>query len=318
STLPQLQGWIVVENPRLPFGGRPAMGLRTGAWMVDGTFRFELRQTWDESPFKFANGPRDTITFAFNLTAPYDRAWQDTLRWSNATVADLSATWSWRARHPSLWFARGTVDGGIAFPRGATPGTGAFGTAQGEVGTTWPVAAEGRLQVMLRAFGALSSSAPPQRSVGLSSLDPTQTFADNYLRGQGAILVLPDVPYVPLGGAGMRGYSLYQRIVNGGSLNTQVAYTINAPKPGTLVPVVQGALFADGAYASLMGSAAEGGQWLGDAGVSAILHGALYDRGYVLRIDLPIWLTDPELAPGRAAGDERVKLRWTFTVGDLW
>jgi hypothetical protein len=27
---------------------------------------------------------------------------------------------------------------------------------------------------------------------------------------------------------------------------------------------------------------------------------------------------DPELAPGGAAADERVKLRWTISFADLW
>lgn len=317
AALPQLQGWLSVENPILPWNDRPSIGLKTGAWMVDGTFRFELRQKWDESPFHYANGEQDTITLALNVTSPYARAWQDTARWSNATVADVSAEWKWRSRRPARWFARGAFDAGFDIPRAGTVSNGYFGTAQGEAGATLPLAAEGKLLAMLRAWGGVSSSAPPQRSLGLSSLDPTETFDNNYLRGQGAILVLPQVPYVPLGGAGMRGYSLYARVINAGSVNSQLAYTFNAPKAGTLVPRVQGALFGDVAYASLAGDSA-GAQWLGDAGVSAILKGALYDRPYSLRIDLPIWLTDPELAPGAAASVDRVKLRWTFTVGDLW
>ncbi|HUO51119.1 MAG TPA: M1 family aminopeptidase, partial [Gemmatimonadaceae bacterium] len=318
SAWSQLQGWAVVDDPKIPWTGRPVIGLREGLWMVDGTFRYELRMKWDESPFKYANGERDTITVALNVTSPYDRAWQDTLRWSDATVADVSASWSWRAAHPSNWFVRGTVDAGIAFARGNAPWQGAFGTATLEGGTTAPLTANGRLQLALRGFGALSSAAPPQNSVGLSTRSPLETFTDNYLRGQGAVLVLPDVPYLQLGGAGLRGYTLYARVVNGASLNTQLAYTVVIGRPGTLVPRVQGALFGDGAYASLAGADSSSGTWIGDAGVSAILRGALYDRAYVLRIDFPVWLSNPELAPGRQAGDARVKLRWTFTVGDLW
>ena len=214
SAFTQVQGWAAVEDPRFPWADRPAMGLRSGLWMVDGTFRFTLRQKWDESPFRFANGERDTLTFAFNLTSPYARAWQDTVRWSNATVADVSAEWKWRSRRPALWFARGYLDGGIAFPRAGTPGEGAFGRAEIEGGGTIPLDASRRVALMLRGFGGISNATPPERSIGLSSLDPTATFDDNFLRGQDAILVLPGVPYVPLGGAGMRGFSLYNFMVN--------------------------------------------------------------------------------------------------------
>jgi hypothetical protein len=44
----------------------------------------------------------------------------------------------------------------------------------------------------------------------------------------------------------------------------------------------------------------------------------LYDKPYALRIDIPIWMNRPTLAPGNQSGTETVAFRWTFTVGDLW
>ena len=318
SALPQLQGWIAVDNPRFPWSARPVIGLHTGVWMEDGTFKFTLRRNWDESPFYAENGGRDTLTIGMNVTAPYDRAWQDTLRWSDAAVADAFARWSWRSRRPGRWFAIGTIDGGLEWPRGAAPGYGGFGSAQGEVGSTFLLTKDQRLAAMLRAWGGVSSDAPMQRSLGLSSLDPTETYDNDFLRGQGAIFVQPAVPYVPLGGAGMRGYSLYVRVASGGSLNTQLAYTVFTPQQGSLLPRLQGAVFADLAYADLAAPYDGVANHLGDAGVSAILKGALYDRRYALRIDVPIWLSAPRLAAGNAAGTEKVAARWTFTLGDLW
>jgi hypothetical protein len=318
SSLPQLQGWIAVDNPRAPWRDLPYMGLRTGLWMVDGTFRFTLQNKWDESPFHFANGHTDTLTLVFNVTSPYARAWQDTARWSDATVADVSGEWKWRSRRPALWFARFFMDGGLAMPRGGTPGYGSFGRAEIEGGGTLPLADSGRLSLMLRGFGGVSSNTPPQRSMGLSSLDPTTTFDNNFLRGSDAILVLPEVPYVPLGGAGMRGYSLYTTMRNVGSVNTQLAFRLNTPKTGTLMPRIQAAIFGDLAYGSTTGSAFTAGDWYDDAGVSAILRGALYDKPYALRIDIPIWMNRPTLAPGDQSGTENVAFRWTFTLGDLW
>ena len=318
SSLSQLQGWISVENPRLFGAERPAIGLRTGVWMVDGTARFALSRKWDESPFRYANGSQDTLTFAFNVTAPYDRAWQDTARWSDATVVDVSGEWKWRSRRPARWFARGYLVGGVAIARAGTAGYGAFGRAEAEGGSTFALAAGGKLAFMFRAFGGVSQDAPAEHSIGLSSLDPTQTFDDNFLRGRDAILVLPDVHYVPLGGAGMRGYSLYVRMKSVLSLNTQLAYTFITPARGSMVPRVQGALFGDIADGALNDPVTTTRETFIDAGVSAILRGQLYDKPYVLRIDLPFTMNHPENATGSGASAEQVKLRWTFSLSDLW
>jgi hypothetical protein len=105
---------------------------------------------------------------------------------------------------------------------------------------------------------------------------------------------------------------------NVGSVNTQLAFRVNTPKPGTLMPRIQAAIFGDLAYGSTTGSAFTTGEWYDDAGVSAILRGALYDKPYALRIDIPIWMNRPTLAPGTQSGTETVAFRWTFTLGDLW
>ncbi len=79
----------------------------------------------------------------------------------------------WRSRKPALWFARGFMDGGIAFARAGHRPAGAFGRAEAEAGNTSKLASSGRLALMLRGFGGLSNATPPERSIGLSSLDPT-------------------------------------------------------------------------------------------------------------------------------------------------
>ncbi len=105
---------------------------------------------------------------------------------------------------------------------------------------------------------------------------------------------------------------------NVASLNTQIAYEFTRAKPRSLIPGFQGAIFGDIAYGTPLGSTPGYALHYVDAGASAILRGALYDRSYVIRIDVPVLMDRPELAPGREASSEQVKFRWTFTVGDLW
>ncbi|HEU4563541.1 MAG TPA: M1 family metallopeptidase, partial [Gemmatimonadaceae bacterium] len=71
--------WTVVEDPRI--GRRPIMGLRLGAWALDGVGKLEVRKRWDASRFLFARAPRITHSLALTATFPRGDAWVDSLRW---------------------------------------------------------------------------------------------------------------------------------------------------------------------------------------------------------------------------------------------
>jgi hypothetical protein len=79
---------------------------------------------------------------------------------------------------------------------------------------------------------------------------------------------------------------------------------------------VQAVVFGDGAWARLPSSSA--GRSFADAGEGLLARDQLWDRSVTLRFDVPLYVRDPELAAGGAAGDDRVKLRWTFSFADLW
>jgi hypothetical protein len=49
-----------------------------------------------------------------------------------------------------------------------------------------------------------------------------------------------------------------------------------------------------------------------------LARGQLWDRPITLRFDVPLYVRDPDVAAGGKAGDDRVKLRWTFSFADLW
>ena len=71
-----------------------------------------------------------------------------------------------------------------------------------------------------------------------------------------------------------------------------------------------------GAWARLLFASA--GHIFADAGVGLLARGQLWDKSITLRFDVPFYVRDAELAAGGAAGDDRVKLRWTFSFADLW
>src|SRR5207247_808348 len=56
-------------------------------------------------------------------------------------------------------------------------------------------------------YGGFTANAPLQRAVYASSRDPWVTFDDNLFRPRGAVLKQDGVNFLPLGGAGLRGFT---------------------------------------------------------------------------------------------------------------
>jgi hypothetical protein len=312
----RVQGWLTAENPRIPFIARPLIGVRAGAWLLDGVGKLDLRKTWETSRFLYANGSRSWWTAAVTATTPYDRDWVDERRWENATVVDGSVEYSWRAPSPSGFALRTFMDGGAALARGGG-GDRAFGRAEVEVKRAAPFGKSGKFTNAVRVFAGFSQDAPLQRSIGLSSRDPTETFGNDLLRGRGALLARGGVHYVALGGAGLRGYSPFARVRNVAALNVQLARVLNTPQQGSIAPQLQAAAFADGARATLSTSSASS-HTFADAGLGVVARATLFDRSLIARVDFPLYVRQPELGIGNDAGGERVKVRWSFSFEDLW
>lgn len=304
----QLQGWIAVENPSLPFADRPLLGVRAGAWLLDGIAKLDLRKTWDTSPFHYANGPRRSWTLALTATLPYDRAWVDPLRWDDARVVDASVEYRWRSRASTGLAARLYVSGGVASARGSGGDSRTYDRIEVEATKTTSFGPRSRLAGALRVFAGVSDHTPTQRSIGLSTLDVTETFSNHLLRGRGAPLARRDVHYLALGGAGVRGYSPLLRLDDVAAANAELAVPLNTPHRGSLIPRVSLAAFADGAWATPKGSATD--RFFADAGVGLALRGSLFDQPFTARVDAPLWVRKVE-----GSGE---RLRWVVALRELW
>jgi hypothetical protein len=125
-----------------------------------------------------------------------------------------------------------------------------------------------------------------------------------------------DVNFVVPGGAGLRGYSPLVRVQRAAALNGELARTIMEARAKSMVPEVQVTAFGDGAWVRL--APGVNAHVFADAGVGLLVRDQLWDKAVTLRFDVPLYVRDPSLAPGGAVGDDRVKLRWTFSFADLW
>ncbi len=310
----RLQGWITTRNPTLPFAHRPAVGFEAGAWMLDGVAKLRVANTWDQRQFPLANGQRRFLTLAVTATLPYDTAWMDPLRWEDARVVDASAEYRWSAPRPEGLSARAFAAGGFVDPRWVTRGDArAFGRVQLEGSKVKSFGARSLNSAMLRLFLGASHDAPMQRSIGLSSLGPTETFGNHLLRGRGAPLARSDVHYVAPGDAGLRGYSPLLRVREIAAANAQLSRVVYTPPARSLAPRVSLSAFTDLAWGSLDASGAPGhGRLFGDAGLGASFSGRLYDQSYVMRVDFPLWTRDV------VKGSNDGAVNWVFSLGELF
>ena len=310
-----LHGWLSIANPKLPFSSRPIVGVSAGVWLLDGITKAEIAKAWDLSPFLFSNGPQMRLRIGLDATHPYDTRWLDLARWQPMNVFDANADFSWSARRPGT--LRGRVRGFAGLARDAGGGTTrAFERIEGELSHVGTLGAAHAWTHRLRVFGGASHDAPLQRSIGLSSLDVTDTYTNDFVRGRDALFARSDVHFLVPGGAGLRGYSPIVRVDRVAAVNGELARTVVKAHSKSFVPEVQAVVFGDGAWART--PFAGDRHILADAGVGLLVRDRLWDRNVSVRFDVPLYVRDPELAPGGAPGDDRVKLRWTFSFAELW
>jgi hypothetical protein len=314
--LTRTQYWWTLENPRLPWRDRPAMGLRSGFWSLDGVFGAELGYSWDASPFYYAKTRTITRLVQATFMMPEQFGFLPA-RWEDATTTELRATQSMRIW--STWSPRITASASLGYrsggPVGARGGSYARGTLAMQIVRS---NADSGVAGSLRLFiGASSDKAPLQRRVYASSQDPYETLSSNFVRPAGGLLAQPDAHFVPLGGAGLRTYDPRLPLRSVASVNAEQGLRL-----ATLARTPRGLTL----WASAFGDAAEARmvygrptRFLVDAGVGLSLRGWFYDREVRLRLDAPLVMTNQAFAVGEPIADGRnAGLRWQFSLTDLW
>ncbi|HEX8724162.1 MAG TPA: M1 family metallopeptidase [Gemmatimonadaceae bacterium] len=339
SAISRVQGWLRFENPYWDLLGRPAIGTSGGAAMVDGVAKLDVAQHWDLSPFWAVSGPRIGATLGVTGAYPYDRGMLPA-GWEDRSLTEAHGTIDFRVPQSALgdegsMGLRVSAAVGLASPaqRAVVPPVILSGGAQAySLGPVAEPATYGRVEVegtsvstyadsasllSLRLYGAVSNDPPAQRALHLSASDPLSNFENDWYRPQGAILTRAGVNYVPLGGAGLRGYDpsvTVRRIVAGNAeVSQRLAYRMFSGLS------LYGSVFGEAGFAS-SDTYRLGGSLLGGAGAGVSLRGKLYDRAVVMRVDLPLVVQQPGLAGGRGltGANGTVALRWVFSFSDLW
>lgn len=318
------QGWFAVENPKLPGAGRPLMGVSAGVWRLDGVALARVGRTWDASRY-MSTGPR--VSHALELTGsyPYDRAVMDGRRWSGRSATDLTYRFVRAPIGATGTTLRAELTGGAA-SGGLQRGTDGYARAEAAWSAVRRASPQARLTHQARLYAGVAVEAPVERGLFLSARTPTATFAQHWWRGDDAPLAADAVPYVPLGGGGLRGYDPMVGARGLVAVNLEEALRLTWIGPARRGLGLYGTLFGDAGLRWAPDDApalADDERWVADAGVGLALRGRLFDRDVRLRVDLPVWVRQPGLAVGerdRDPADERdpLALRWSFSFSDLW
>jgi hypothetical protein len=291
SRASQAQGWARVENPYLPYFTRPLVGHRGGIAFLDGIGKVDWTRTWDLSPFFFARGPRIAASATITGAYPSDDGFLPEL-WSDEGVTDLSAVASFRmplaARVVDSIYAR--VRGLMGYADGRTANVVSRGYGRLEAEVHGLAYVDSVTRVSARVFGGFSANAPRQRALYAAIRDPVSTFENHYYRPRGSALkqlteASRELAYLPLGGAGLRGYGPDL------ALDRVVATNVEARRRllGPLGPA-RGLSLWGGAFADVgVGTIDDDRRFLFDAGPAVSLRGRFYDREIQVRVDVVLY-----------------------------
>jgi hypothetical protein len=325
SVVTRAQLWARAKNLYLPGVDRPLMGLGGAFNYLDGLLKVDLFKNWDLSPFIFAPGPAISAKVYGTVEAPTDSILLPE-QWSNAALLEAGASGSYRTTMTAdseYAIFRGSLGAGAATRSGVSRTTndlaygGVYMRAEASVGVVRSLAGTAS-QLRVRLYGGAAQNAPNQRMVYASTQDPFETFTNDLFRPRDALLKQDGINYLPLGGAGLRGYRIDTPLDGVGAVNGELVQRLGTAHGKWGSATFLFSVFGD---AGLVSSKALelSGTPLTDAGAGLIARGRLYDRDVHIRLDAPVLVNYTGLAGGGGlGGNGSFAPRWVITVGELW
>jgi hypothetical protein len=319
ATRPQL--WLRASNPYLPGQTRPLMGYSGDVNYLDGLLKIDVARRWNLSPFVFAPGPSLDVRAYATVAAPSDSLLLPE-QWSDATVAEVGGSGAYRSVITSdgeYEDAHASLAAGYATNNSSTAGQslGAYLRAEGSVGAVRSLVGT-TSQLHVRLYGGVANGAPRQRAIYASSQDPFQTFDNDLFRPRGALFKQSGINYLPLGGAGLRGFGYDVPLTSVAAANAEAVQRLGSTKGAWGQATFSFSVFGDAGVASALEGVLPG-SFLSDAGAALIARGNIYDRRYAVRLDAPVFVNHASLAGGRGlGGNGSFAPRWVISVGELW
>jgi hypothetical protein len=146
--------------------------------------------------------------------------------------------------------------------------------------------------------------------------DPLQQLNNPFLRSRGALLVGDDFRYHSPGGANVRGIDSRVSTAAMIALGLELERNLRSRPDAHLFNRIALAVFTDlaqGIGGSAQPLTGDPIRFIADAGLGLRIDHKIGDTRFTTRLDLPLYVSRPELAQDREPGDEEVEFRWTFS-----
>ncbi|HMA22545.1 MAG TPA: M1 family aminopeptidase, partial [Gemmatimonadaceae bacterium] len=325
NVISRAQIWARAENLYIPGIDRPLMGYGGAFNFLDGLLKIDAFKNWDLSPFIMTPGPTIKAKVYATVQASTDSILLPE-QWSNSSLAEVGGSGSYKTTvtaDSDYATFRGSIGGGVA-TRSSVSRTadtlehgGGYVRAEASIGVVRSLVGTAS-QLHLRLYGGAAQNAPNQRAVYASTQDPFETFNNDLFRPRDAVLKQDGVNYLPLGGAGLRGYRFDTPLDAVGAVNGEFVQRLVTTRGDWGRATFSFSIFGDAGVASskMLGLS---GTTLTDAGAGLIARGRWYDRDVHVRLDAPIVVNYTRLAGGKGlGGNGSLARRWVITVGELW
>jgi hypothetical protein len=321
ATVSELDFFGRLKNP--VWMRAPNQSQRLEAFRTEGRWGGLLGWEWSKRDH-LTFGPTRSAGVSLRLVDVDNTAFLDPQQYIDVGIVELMTDWGIRNR-VGKWQLAGklSLGGGLVFNRdglaAVQPDLDQFyfrgeieGTARRELAKKLTLA--GRLY---GGFAGGAHTAAKQRQVYLSSSDPFAQLYNPFLRSEGALLVLDDVPYQAPGGAGVRAADFR---VSGPALiavNAELERTMIIRQKSTLFSRVSVAAFGDAAQGIGGPDQPATGETLGfvaDAGLGLRASHRIGQTSFITRFDFPFYLSEPGYSRNDYAQDDAFAFRWLFSV----
>ncbi len=306
----------------------PGMSQTLDMYNVEGRFGAKLALEWQRRDH-LGYGPTRRRGVSVTWLQPDDFRYLDRGYYDDVGTAEVGA-WTAVTDQRGAWRLGAELAGagGMAYNRRglvAATGRSDLDVFYGRGSLTATARRNGRQWGLgVRFFGGVSTSGAPtskQRQVYLAGADPLAQFTNPFLRSTGALFVRPDLFYHAPGGGNLRGFDPHLSAEGLVAVNAEVERTLRAVPQGRLFRRVRLAAFGDlgrpfGGDASTLGSARD--EFLADAGVGLRIDHRIGGTDFTTRVDLPLYVSEPQVAQDGKPGNDRVGFRWQFSFQPAW
>jgi hypothetical protein len=316
-----VNGFFRVKNP--PFLRAANLSDTFELFYLEG--RYGLTATVEKtSQAHLTFGPTWTRSLTLQWVHPDDFRYLDRGYYDDVGTVELQASTGLSQRigrgSLSLRFSTG---GGLAYNRAGLAASGRSDLDpfyyHGTLEVIGRRASGGQWSGGARLFAGVAAGhhdAAKQRQIYFQGADPLTQLSNPFLRSRGALLVGEDFHYQAPGGAGVRGIDSRISTAAIMALNLELSRALLTRPSAKLFNRASLAAFGD--FSQAIGGSAQpltGDRirFLGDAGLGVRIEHRIGDTRFVTRLDLPLYVSRPELAQDRNAGDDPFEFRWVFS-----